>query len=520
VRLFLAFWFFFNATGLFVPLAEATVWWASVAGGAANCAAASGASDPGQYRTLAQVVSCAAPGDTIKLKNGTYPKITLTAGSNVVHGTSGNPITLTAENPGLAFIQGDGLAGQALKFANLNWWIAEHLRIENQDNPAYTGSEAQVVYLFNSNDNIIRKNIIRKPNTWGNNGALNVQGDRNIIEENDVLRFHRNGIELFGSGTTNNKVRLNYVGQTVAYNGVRNGPNDLLVAYDAPNNDWENNIAESIGDAGTDSIGYVAWASVNRYFGNICSGIRSNCMVLVSAASITTGASGYVVRHQAGFGMVNFGIFLRSPINADVQNVTFHTSTTPDRGFVANNDDAEATTSLALRNGLFIDTSGVFASPISSVTISHSHEWDTTPPDLSAWADGTSGKTDSPPAKPGDVDPALGECRINIPVGSPFKAVGFGGADIGADATKLYVNGVRTAADVFDFTLTGADRGKHRYGPPVIAGVNDSSTGEVRSDFHQRAGFGLGSCVSPLSSPVLKLSTGLKIGAGATLRIQ
>src|SRR5688572_403716 len=89
---------------LYTVSAEATVYWASPSGGAASCAAASGASDPGQYRTLAQVRGCVAAGDTIKLKNGTYSGtgtvwlLDGTAGTgNTVNGSSGSPITVTAE---------------------------------------------------------------------------------------------------------------------------------------------------------------------------------------------------------------------------------------------------------------------------------------------------------------------------------------------------------------------------------------------------------------------------------------
>jgi hypothetical protein len=52
--------------------AEATTYWASPSGGAASCAAASGTSDPGQYRTFVQGIQCLSGGDTLKLIAGTY----------------------------------------------------------------------------------------------------------------------------------------------------------------------------------------------------------------------------------------------------------------------------------------------------------------------------------------------------------------------------------------------------------------------------------------------------------------
>jgi len=58
---------------LFAVSAEAaTTYWASPSGGAGTCAAASGTSDPGTYRTFAQGLACMAAGDTLMLKDGTY----------------------------------------------------------------------------------------------------------------------------------------------------------------------------------------------------------------------------------------------------------------------------------------------------------------------------------------------------------------------------------------------------------------------------------------------------------------
>jgi hypothetical protein len=62
-----------------------------------------------------------------------------------------------------------------------------------------------------------------------------------------------------------------------------------------------------------------------------------------------------------------------------------------------------------------------------------------------------------------------------------------------------YVNGELTAEKLWDDNLTGASRGKLRFGPAVIPGANDASTGNVRDTVHQRLGFGNGSCVFPAS---------------------
>jgi|GEM_PF-4437665 len=448
---------------------------------------------------LSQLPGKAAPGVELILRNGTYSGsgtvLLLDSSLNTVNGTSSNPIIVRAQNPGQALIRGDGLQGHVVRL-RVDWWVIEDLRIENVNNSNYIGSEAEVLRCVLCNRVVIRRNIIRNPNAWGNNSAISITGTGNLIEDNDILRFHRNGLTLFGTGTSNNIVRGNYVGQTVdrLYAGA-GIPNDGFVAYDAPNNIWENNIFEQTGSPGgsTPAEGFTAWGSSNRYYGNISIGAMNNAMSLVSAASVTTGARDYVVRDQVSVGMAQNGLYLRSPINADVQGFTAHTSNAPNRGIVLNDQDGAPSRSATIRNMMLIDTTGASATAIDTLTISHSQEWGA----VSSWGSGTSGRTDSPPEPPGDVDPQFGACRVFVPDGSPFKGVGFNGQDIGATVLFAYEHGVLTNEKLWDSTLSGANRGKLRFGPAVVAGVNDSSTGNVRDTVHQRLGFGNNSCNFP-----------------------
>lgn len=463
------------------------------------------ASSSGSGSTCSNSVPCSlntmvgqlVPGDTGIIKTGTITGsgtillLDATASTgNVVDGTSSNRITLTSETPNTALLLGNGTQGEVLRMVNLSYWTLDSLRIENVDNAAYTGSEATVVYCSSCDNIIFRKNIVRRPNSYGNNGGIVFRGNNNLIEDNDMLIFHRNGIQMYQSTAQNNIVRRNYVGQTVPdLSAGGDGPNDFFVAYDAPNNKWENNIAEFSG-TGLNGIGFAAWGAGNKYYGNISIG-NVNGVTLVSAASITTGAKDYIVHNQVSIGMSNIGIFLRSPINANVLGFTAHTSTVPDRGLTLNDGDSVATASATIRNMMVINTTGAVATSIDSLTISHSQEWGTS----SAWGSGTSGRTDSPPATPGDVDPNFGQCRVLVPDGTPFKGVGYGGADIGANVLYAYEDGILTNNRLWNYNLAGANRGKLLHGPAVISGVNDSGT--VRSTVHQRIGFGSGTCAFP-----------------------
>jgi hypothetical protein len=57
---------------VFAPIARADTYWVSPYGGAATCSAASGESDPGQYRTLSEGFGCLRSGDTLRLIAGDY----------------------------------------------------------------------------------------------------------------------------------------------------------------------------------------------------------------------------------------------------------------------------------------------------------------------------------------------------------------------------------------------------------------------------------------------------------------
>ena len=443
----------------------------------------------------------AIPGAQMILKNGIYrgsgTVLMLDSSVNTVNGTSSSPITVRAQNPGQALIIGNGTLGQVVRL-KVDWWIIEDLRIENVTNSAYRGTEATVLRCTLCNNVIIRGNIIRNPNAWTNSAAVSITGTHNLIVDNDVLRFHRSGLELFGAGTRNNVVRGNYIGQTVNRLYYAPGaPNDAFVAYNAPSNVWENNIFEQTGSPGgsTASDGFVAWAANNKFYGNISIGATNNAMVLVSKGSSTVGANNYVVRNQVSIGMRRMGLLLRSPINADVRGFTAHTSKALDRGVVVNDGDGVPSTSAILRNMLLVDTTGASTSAIDSLTLSHSQEWGIS----SLWGPGTTGRTASPPVPPGDVNPNLGACRVFVPDTSPYNGAGYNGEDVGATVLHGYVNGVLTSEKLWDENLSGSNRGKLRFGPAVVSGANDASTGNVRDTVHQRLGFGNGSCAFPTS---------------------
>lgn len=88
--------------------AWAATYWANVAGGAASCAAASGTSDPGVYRTLSQGLACLAAGDTLMVKSGTYTNRIL---DQVPSGLNDSQRTLVKSETALGAIIRPGTGG-------------------------------------------------------------------------------------------------------------------------------------------------------------------------------------------------------------------------------------------------------------------------------------------------------------------------------------------------------------------------------------------------------------------------
>ena len=179
------------------------------------------------------------------------------------------------------------------------------------------------------------------------------------------------------------------------------------------------------------------------------------------------------------------GIFARTAIGTVIENVTVYggssTGVLADNRYDSRRSPNDAcngpcphvhSPSIAMSNVLARGTTGSTVAvnnsgEFSSIVIEYSHGWLT-----AGWGSGTTGRTNSPPSPPGNVDPALGSCRVFIPAASPMFGVGKGGANIGASILYATEGGKLTTKKIWDSstgqwsaTLRGA----------VIAGVNDTN---------------------------------------------
>jgi hypothetical protein len=481
---------------------------------------AAGTSETAPWKSWSKVLSSAKrlkPGDTVILLDGTYTNDTtglprIICGVNANSGAAQAPITVRAKNPRYAFILGDG-AGPTLALRSCAWWSIDGLHIESQDNARHTAPDAPVVQFYATQNSVIRNSIVRHPNRYGNNSAIEQYGGShdNLLEDNEVLFFHRNGIDSSCDNCHHITVRRNYVNpqhaRAAGLPGNKTGPNDAITVYWWDDSLFENNVVEGEGTYN----GIVDCGERNRFFGNVS--LRNSNGFLAThgdneAENATAHSLDGVWVDNVAVDNTNNGFLARTAMNARVIGLTVYGGA--GNGVIADNPyDARrpnAATAcnnrpcihhhspgLTVMNALVVNTSGGFAvanvSEFEKRMFSFSHGWACV---RGTWRAGTDQRdtASTPPDPPGSVDPQLGSCRVFIPDASPMKHKGKDGADVGANVLYRYQDGVLTTTPLWD-----PASGEFPHGP-VIAGVNDVA-GQNAFDVHIRLNVNANGCQLP-----------------------
>ena len=173
-------------------------------------------------------VSSASPGDTIKLKNGTWTNTTLGFYAN---GTESNPIVVTAQTAGEVILTGTSrleIYGKYLEVHNLDFKngalssghvvefrkgsseLAENCRLSNcrilNYNPTSDETEYKWISLFGKNNRVDHCTFSGKNHegallvVWLNGTANHHRIDHNYFS--DIPRLNRNGAETIRVGTS------------------------------------------------------------------------------------------------------------------------------------------------------------------------------------------------------------------------------------------------------------------------------------------------------------------------------
>jgi parallel beta-helix repeat protein len=318
-KLFAALAFFFLATS-----AEAATYWVRPSGILGGClpSASAPATDAGYVSTVNAGIACLAPGDTLKLRTGTYAESITTAPPA---GSSSAPTIIERHNTEVVTLR--PLNGNAFdwgaKTVTFRWIVFRGIVFDgtvagagpnNGSGPGiccrdYTSSATKLVtgpnnFLFedievknfrstgmevDGNDNILRRVWVHNnatDNFYGPPHGTYMRGARNIIEDSDFSFNGYYGIHIFdsSSGASQN----NIVRRTKAYNngtasvdaGFGSGGGGILIGSGI-NNRVENSISYNNGfpNGGTGiqidhgcSSGCVVLSSTS--YGNRSSGIQ------------------------------------------------------------------------------------------------------------------------------------------------------------------------------------------------------------------------------------------------------
>jgi hypothetical protein len=471
------------------------------------------------WKTWTKALSELHLGETLVLLDGDYgvstgaglmhvacgAGATACGGSPCRHGQSAKPITVKALNERRArLLHPMGGTGNSLTVEQCRHWEFEGLHIEGADDMAGAQSIAIVDRGLGM---VIRRSVFRRDNRYKNSMLLDVRNSTNVlILENEFFQGHRNAITIWYS--SNVVLMRNFINGGDGSMGTATAdlPGGYASHYNCPTDTdtgidfWgsvggilENNVIEGACRAiavftDTSEPGSAGAGDGTRVLGNIGKDnsfasftVESSCghttpciadnrvvtgAQLVDNVSVNSdvgvdslGAVGLSVRHQSALGYTIAGIRLRrSAMNAGLSA----SATILDSQVVGNS----STIGFSVRNHAtwLIHRSNAFSNDVA---------YD--PNDASVTMSTT-------------VNPQLGACKVEIPVGSPLKGAASDGRDIGATIRYRYEDGLLTTKPLWDTTT-----GQFPCGT-IVPGVNDEATfpGGSCATFHTRIGITAG----------------------------
>jgi hypothetical protein len=279
--------------------AWAATYWVSSNGSDGNsCASVSGERDPSRYRTVTGGLSCISPGDTLKIKNGTYnyifPKNPIPSGSSpsaktCIVGESRDAVVFrpTATTQGVIDF-GSGRTNICIRNLTINGDLQPdpgvHTGIAQGGSGGHYNWEITDVTIKNMGINNDRggNGIILEHNGGGhyiarvrleNNGANRVgngiywRTKNSIIEHSLIINNSNDGLHMWNpkaDNVDNNIVRYNII--------VGNGDRGINMASGF-NNLFQDNIIRS-------SLRNRFRRSGNKIYNNTFYGMTSSCIIL------------------------------------------------------------------------------------------------------------------------------------------------------------------------------------------------------------------------------------------------
>jgi len=354
------------------------------------------------------------------------------------------------------------------------------LRISDADNASVTANRP-VVFIKTSNNNKFIRLLLHHNNRHGNNHLIESDSsDSNLYEEIELYNFHRHGI-LFWAGSDSNTLRRVYcnarshgdiTGGRVS--GNSQGADSCLSVYPGSFNIIENLMAE--GNVGQLSEQNATGTNIqNRFLGIMFNGENVGAF----STGLNPNARGSTLTRMpreitcTDCVFVNGYVGFRSASAKDIRcdNCTFISNSTT--GIYLRHNGGNLGDSIYSFRGDNINILG--PGSFGVVRIETGGTWTVTLNFVNIF-NTTTAVSNLPSAISNltTVNPSLGSCYTHIRPSSALSGAGLGGADLGADVTFAYVNGVKTSTKLLDST-TGELRSIFIGATVNDAGLNTTS---------------------------------------------
>ena len=445
------------------------------------------------WKTFAHAIPQLNSGDTLLLKNGTYnrsnsgyPVINCATTAN--NGTSGNPITIQAENERQAYLEGDG-RGKQINMNNCSYWSIEGLLVTNQERNE--SSNNSNIAVENSDHITLRKLLLAFNNRVNNTHLIAlIRTHDSLVEDSEFYSYHRHGILLAHSNNnTFRRLYANSRGWADLPGGYPSGPNDrgdsLIAIYPGSNNIIENVISEGQGKLA--EVNATAITIGNRILGSISINEQDGVWANARGNTLDTMPRDTTLQDFVSLNPRHSALYGRAAKNTTINNLSVFGG----GGAVATDD---------LRAGRRGD--GYYSNYVTNMAVQDvrgtahiqtaQDDWFV---NYSNMFNNTRNYNDtSRVTNSSTVDPQFGPCRVFVPDTSPLKGAGLNGDDIGANILCRYQDGVLTNEQLWDWTT-----GEFSCGA-IVPGLNDRA-GESCFDVHERLNVNTNGCSLPTNPP-------------------
>lgn len=487
---------------LFCVSTNATTYYISPNGNNGGAGTTAGA----PWGTFAYAIPKLQPGDNLVLLDGLYNETNsgfLVMAS--VHGTSGQPITIKAQNERKAHIHNHG-GLSSINISASSYVTFDGLQLSSEDN-ASLASDGQGMQITNCDHLVLRRLLVHHNNRYGNNHLITcIDVSNSLFEECEFYYHHRHAIMTKpGGNNTFRRIYCNSRGYGNIPGGYPNGHGDnggdvCISCYPAKSTIIENVIAEGHSGAVFDLMasGEIA-ADSNQFLGNIA--LETEYGVNLKTRD-DNGASGalYMPKYNTIKNLVLLNTESTAGSFRGVKGQRFANSTILNSGGIGVSVDVETGTR---GDGIF----SFFAENILTANNGNAGFYLT--PDIQTWsADhfnsfGNAADNYYPASSPSyvvptSINPSLGTCKVWIPESSPMKHAGKNGEDIGANILYRYQDGILTNEPLWD-----PQTGEFPHGA-IIAGINDV-VGQSLFDVNKRLNVNCNSCPFPVGYPTTKI---------------